>query len=197
MNEQVEKNEDKGLVVERDLDARYGAVRSVTDKVKQAERDHRPGTRQMLDDETAPVLRNYMQSALDGVKFSTVLHSTIPILWAVDPSGHLWFAIEEVVDTKNSGYLFPYARNLKLDDDQEKLGHPSVVGGAEARLGGEIMFDSGFDRPVWVLNNKSGRFGYGDDRKKEHLETVQADLGHHGIHVVVDFVLPVESRREI
>ncbi|WP_137151003.1 hypothetical protein [Devosia sp. FKR38] len=180
------------IVTSKNLDDAYGEVRPAA-RVDPAELSNLPGTRQRLDENSGPVLRRYMQSAIDGVLLSVVLHRTIPILWAIDEEGSFWFALEEVIDTATAGYLFPFARDLLLKTTQAKLGHPAVVGATKARLGGEIYFDDGLDPPAWVLNNKSGRFGYGEGRRKEHLNSAHSDLAVHGIDVVVDLIVSGKS----
>ncbi|MCP4396459.1 MAG: hypothetical protein GY801_03975 [bacterium] len=54
------------------------------------------------------------------------------------------------------GYIRPEDGKKKKPGSKEKYGHTSGVGGAVARIGGEILFEE--EAGGWVINNKSGRY---------------------------------------
>jgi len=78
------------------------------------------------------------------------------ILWAMTAEGHFIYAPEK-----------PEERDLPI-------GHPNLVGGAKARVCGELFFDE--DKETWIINNASGRYCKYYPNTSSYLENVKAHL---------------------
>lgn len=94
-----------------------------------------------------------------------------PYNWGIDAKGRVCI-IQEADHpygrTYLKGYVRPEDNSKRKPGTTEKYGHPSGVGGAPARIGGEILFDRRTNS--WVINNKSGRYSLGNaDRTPEQL----------------------------
>lgn len=115
------------------------------------------------------------------------LHGEVPILWAIDPTGALWVAFEEVVARTDQVPLFPKPYQLRLSDEFGKLGHPALVGGGPARVAGELyMDDDEFGEPAWTINLRSGRYSSNrSDLPDGVLDRVAELFRSCGIHVMV------------
>jgi hypothetical protein len=109
-------------------------------------------------------------------------------LWAVDESGQIWITMEEVCLSTQLGKRFPRMRNMPLDGSLQALGHPLLVNRGVARIAGEMILDdddSGNEDSWlhWVINNKSGRYGFGPYRVPGHLANVAAAFSGVGVTV--------------
>ncbi len=105
-------------------------------------------------------------------------------LWAVDETGQIWITMEEVCLLTQLGKRFPRMRNMPLDASLEALGHPLLVNRGVARIAGEMMFDDEDSWVHWIINNKSGRYGFGPYRDPVHLANVA--LAFSGVGVTVE-----------
>ena len=178
------------------LDERFGELVTPI-KVGAGEALFTPKSLQKLDKSSADLLRALMVSARDGNSLAITLFAEMPILWVVDADGEIWFSLEEVVNPESGQYLFPLARNRVVRSAVEvnnlaRLGHPALVSGAAARIGGEILYDDG-DPQCWVISNNSGRYGRTVGRTEQHLENVRLSFLDLGIDLVSHFV-PANSR---
>ena len=75
---------------------------------------------------------------------------------------------------------------VRPNGEPGRLGHPTLIGGKNARIGGELSFTE----EGWVMNNKSGRYSGHDDRGAEQLNNAAAMMRESGIDVVVNFLTP-------
>ncbi len=92
------------------------------------------------------------------------LSRTRKYLWLVDRDGKLMMGVEAPILGGEAGM---------------KYGHPSLNGGGEARIAGELEFDPPSGR--WVVNNKSGRYSLHADRGPEQLKNVAARFAEAGV----------------
>lgn len=97
-------------------------------------------------------------------------------IWLIDENGKMYVAPEEVV-------LDASGNPVKDGDKLLKLGHPTLVGGANARIGGELHYVDG----RWVMNNQSGRYSVHPDRSAEQLENAASVMRESGLDVETDF----------
>jgi len=109
-------------------------------------------------------------------------------LWAVDETGQIWITMEEVCLLTQLGKRFPRMRNMPLDASLEALGHPLLVNRGVARIAGEMMFDDEDSWMHWVINNKSGRYGFGPDRDPVHLANVALAFSGVGVTVKTAYI---------
>lgn len=115
---------------------------------------------------------------------------SITILWVVDEAGDLYFAVEEVLDTKNGMKQRPRARGITLNEAVKPLGHPLLISLGKGRIGGEIYVDGDqFGEFVLVINNRSGRYGRDHSRMSRHLDNVAQLFGSFGVRMIPDFAL--------
>jgi hypothetical protein len=142
----------------------------------------------MLNDDTAAYIKAAMDHITAGwVVGKVAMTNEILIIWLVDTIGRLRFSIEELV-------LFGVPRGIpkhqkcELHATADKLGHPALVGGANARIGGEIFFDPTADPPNWFINNKSGRYGLHPSRTSVHLDNVAHQFAKYGITLQKKFI---------
>lgn len=171
------------------LDTRFGPACSPTFN-HEAERTCLPRSLQRLDAQSGPALRVLMELAHTGLAIASLTSSSLPILWAVDEDGVVWFAMEEVVSQSDSQFMYALPRAFALPDGHVKLGHPCLISGRKGRIAGELVYDPDFGDHGWVISNKSGRFGFGDDRVLAHLENVAAEFGVYGIELDVYYIPP-------
>jgi hypothetical protein len=118
------------------------------------------------------------------------VHFSAPILWVVDADGELWFSIEEVVRIETGKFVMPLLKQTSVGEGLAKLSHPALLGGAEGRIGGEIIFDFRASVPCWYLTNDSGRYGRRPGRKEEHLNNVARLLKSFGMRLRTSFLEP-------
>ncbi|MEO5330826.1 MAG: hypothetical protein H7839_02275 [Magnetococcus sp. YQC-5] len=150
------------------------------------ERDFAPNSLSKLDNATADSLMWAMHEISSGWKLGKVLIYDTKIIWIIDRSGNLWFAIEELVlNGKPTGY--PKHTKLLITVSQSKLGHPALINCAQARIAGEIYFDTNSDPPIWKINNLSGRYGRHNSRTPVHLDNVVTLFKGYGIDVTPHF----------
>lgn len=129
----------------------------------------------------------YMLSVQNGCKITSYLCGSVTILWIVDRSGQIRMAVEEAYRINPKFVTIPILReNTRGSAGWFKLGHPSLVQNEDAlaRIGGELQFVE----DVWLLTNRSGRYGTLSDRRKEHLENVAQCLQQFGLRVEPDFL---------
>ena len=63
----------------------------------------------------------------------------------------------------------------------EKLGHPTLVGGDAARIGGEVRWVE--SEKAWKINDASGRYSSQADRSPDMLRNVQKSFSNSGTKV--------------
>lgn len=170
------------------LDIAFGPAFRPND-VSELEFTTRPLSLQKLNAETAASLEAYMSCAAE-LRVPRVIHEVSPILWIVDEVGDLWFSLEEVINRADRRYVYPLRRGFALPREHAKLGHPSLIEGARARIGGELLFDEDAEGGPWVITNKSGRYGFGPDRTESHLRKVVEVFRRHNIRVGSIYINP-------
>lgn len=168
-----------------ELDVCYGIVgRRKGSSVRFLEKKFRPNSYCVLGESSGGLISDLKQLA--SLSTVSVLTESVRLIWAVSRNGQVHLAFEELVDPNKGqlGQVFHPGMNLKPRID--KLGHPALVNDTEARISGELYLDDG----AWVINNKSGRFGFLADRCEQHLANVAAEFAKQGLEVEVDFLPP-------
>lgn len=132
----------------------------------------------------AEALMHWVSNRAHSLIQQSVLYQ-IAIIWVVNASGQIAYALEEAIDPKSFDLptvVAPFLRMPVLPKTRERLGHPALVDCGPARIGGEKICEPDQDgRFGWQLNNASGRYGYGEDRTKRHLENVKKEFENYGI----------------
>jgi hypothetical protein len=155
--------------------------------VRQAERKGQFSNTFQLDPAAARYLGELLQLSADYPPFKD-LAVNICFLWAVDESGQISITMEEVCLSSQFGTRFPRMRNMPLDSSLEALGHPLLVNQGLARIAGELMLDDDDSRTYWVINNKSGRYGFGPHRDPSHLANVASEFSGVGVAVQIHYI---------
>jgi hypothetical protein len=76
------------------------------------ERDVRPRSLQLLNDETAKWLKAFMEATEKGLGVTRYVYCELPILWVVDSAGQILLSVEEVVETEHPHeFVRPRLRN--------------------------------------------------------------------------------------
>jgi hypothetical protein len=180
----------EGVSIEKpDLDRNFGDAIN-PNRVEPLEGSMKPLSYNILSKDTAKILRDLMMSATCDLKISEYTHRCLPILWLIDESGNIIIALEEVYISSDRDFLHPRFKGQDLSDMQARLGHPALVGGKAARIGGELIFDPGATPPTWVLTNESGRYGLRSGRTRQHLENAAAAFRALGIELDAFFTNP-------
>ncbi|WP_141105632.1 hypothetical protein [Rhizobium sp. R635] len=157
----------------------------------------KPRSLHKLDGHSASLLREYFQTAKRGLGVTKLNHLCLIILWLMDESGTIWFALEEAYSADHSGSHIhhPVSRVWSLPSKYLKLGHPALLSGdpKKARIGGEIVYDPDFGEHEWVISNKSGRFGPNSKKQpREHLEKAAEVWKQFGIDLDVHYLKPAD-----
>ena len=88
--------------------------------------------------------------------------TSVTLLWAMEPSGKVAVAVEELAELPNGDELtgHPRRRNYpRHPSEEKKLGHPCLVGHGQARIAGELFLDQTEEgRLLWHMNVNSGRY---------------------------------------
>lgn len=139
-----------------------------------AGRVRKPNSRTILDANAVAALMKCQE--LSHPALTSPIPRSAVFLWLVDEVGNFVMAIEELTN----GEVKP--RTLKIDG-LEALGHPTLVDGKPARIGGELHFESG----EWWLTNRSGRYcrnrGWSDKRILNFLKNVAEVCKNVGLEV--------------
>ena len=127
-----------------DLDALYGEP-IVPHRRGPLEGSLQPHSREILNSGSAKRLKALMTVTNKGLGVTKFVYCELPILWATDINGGIWFAVEEVREKATGEFVFPRIRDTKIAKDHEKLGHPALLLNTDAtargRIGGEILYD--------------------------------------------------------
>jgi hypothetical protein len=111
---------------------------------------------------------------IPSIKNPLVLQKGKEYIWLMDKSGTLRVG-EEVL---TGGKL--------LDGSPAKLGHPTLVGGDAARIGGELRWVE--SEKSWKINNESGRYTKSQtDRTTDMLRNVQKSFSNNGTKVNINY----------
>lgn len=166
-----------------DLDVDFGTA-VVPRYIDQHEIDHISLSLVRLDAENAQILKNLMGLAVHHHHIVSMPFRWLYFLWLISEEGDFLFAYEEMLALATPNARAARQVGAAIPIGQVRLGHPSMVGGAPARIGGELLYD--YRDGVWILSNRSGRYGVG--RVKNQLENVQELLTDFGVKVGTHFV---------
>lgn len=171
------------------LDIRFGKVSApIRQGATHAERRLSPLSRTNKNNNHSIALLASASNLSSKCPLSALLFSQIYMIWLVDSEGNLLIALEEGFPISEEFKRYPMARNSTLHPAHDRLGHPSLVGGAAARIGGEIYLDTGFNPPCLVMSNASGRYGINCGREPQQLENVANLLRNENINIITQFV---------
>ena len=184
----------------QNFDEKFGPSRQPDDRgkppaVSEWEKKDRPYSLTKLTDQSASHLKSLMDMSLLAWKGGATLINDINIIWIVDDNGCVWFAIEELHNRElreREEICHARHRNLQITKALQKLGHPALILGdkKKARIGGEIYFEPRNKPPLWIINNQSGRYGFGPAREERHLSEVTTVFKTCGIDLEEDFRPP-------
>lgn len=168
-----------------DLDEEFGPVIPPQNGLKAWERNEQLVCYE-LNQLSAKQLSNLLETAAEGGMLLDVALS-VTVIWIVTKDGDLIFALEETI-VEGGTSRRPRMRGIPLNGNVKPLGHPLLVNGASARIGGELYLD--YDRDgnlVWVLSNRSGRYGMHKSRTPTQLNNVALLFQRYGIEVQTEF----------
>jgi hypothetical protein len=133
-----------------------------------------------LDAPSARRIARFIEMSKDKGRFSIYPFVDFSLLWLVTEYGEIRIAVEEgVLPESTSGEKrFPLPNAIKRN--YVKLGHPALVQGAHARIGGEIGCDLETDPAQWYITNRSGRYGVNLGRTEAQLANVAAEFAKLG-----------------
>jgi hypothetical protein len=169
-----------------ELDQMFGPPIRPLNGLKSWEDDERL-LRYELNQASARQLSKLLSTAAEG-GFLLSIATAVTIIWVVTERGDMVFALEETIEVGGKSRR-PRMRGVPLDGTVKPLGHPLLVDGATARIAGELRLDTtAIDgQLVWILNNRSGRYGLHNTRTQMHLENVAELLRRYGIPVETEF----------
>lgn len=137
----------------------YGPLRSPSE-VANWEHGRRPRSLSTLTDDTGRQLSTYC--AVCGSPLFACAASAITFLWAMDESGDIKLAVEEIAELPDGRELTGHPRRRNFPShpsDEKKLGHPCLIDEQPARIAGELFMDRADDGElVWFVNTNSGRY---------------------------------------
>lgn len=177
----------------KDLNALYGDALE-PGRFDPLEKEIRPRSLQRLDESTAKLLKGLMTATSSGLGISSYVYCSLPILWATDKDGEIFFAVEEMIDLETREFVYPRVPGAPVDNNRQRLGHPALLAAAPGRIAGEILFDVKAEPPVWVITNASGRYGLRRGRKSEHLTNVCSRFADFGIKLMDQFIPPRKAK---
>jgi hypothetical protein len=158
-----------------------------TSAVSSAEQRYIPQSCEKLSNKNGKKLKSLMDEVSVGVILSKLTFWAVSILWAMDEHGDIYFAVEEVLDGRGR-LMFPLPDSLDTPVGKVKLGHPSLIKCAKARIAGEINFDMNAASPGWVISNKSGRYGLRKTTTRAHLDNVVDVFSKYNITLAPYFI---------
>lgn len=152
------------------IDARFGDCKE-PGRVGQYEVSRAPASLFQFDETTAGKLKAIAATLDAEFKISHCLYTDFTVIWLIDDAGALLIALDEVVaDDERRTYPLPRVMSTDTRMRERKLGHPSLVQGKAARIGGELNYEP--EEKLWYLTNMSGRYGLGCGRTPGQLGEV-------------------------
>jgi len=149
------------------------------------EQEHAPISLTKLNSLSAVGLNALMNEVRNNFAATNVLVSDTIIIWVVDEIGDIWFAIEEMFhDGAPTG--LPKFQDFEPTRGIRKLGHPSLISAGNGRIGGEIDFCNTTSPPIWMINNRSGRYGRHETRTLRHLRNAANEFRSYGIELEIE-----------
>lgn len=137
------------------FDRSYGVVRE-PDGTKPWELEMTPKSKAMLDSGTVASLRVHAQACREPLL--RYAPKWITFIWVVDTDGKFHIAVEELAAMEPSNLSGAPRLRRHHPSETKKLGHPSLVGGAVARIAGELFVDEVGGEISWWVNCDSGRY---------------------------------------
>jgi len=145
-----------------------------------------PKSLQVIDSSNSLTISQLMTMMPSSSPTISYILEWTKFLWLVSENGELRISLEEYVNIETGepfGIRFEGFDKVTTVEKGTmaltRLGHPSLTDNLAARIGGEIEWDRKLMK--WVISNKSGRYGYGKDRKEIHLINVQNKFKEMGI----------------
>ena len=171
----------------QNLDIEFGELRA-PEKIMAWEKGRRPNSLCTVDANLLMTL-----SALRDCAQSQLLKSaaqTQNYLWIMDDNGDIKIAIEEIaiLDGKPDTRGFPRRRGYKHPSEDQKLGHPTLLDGGDARIAGELALDLDGNRLLWVLNANSGRYCKQKPPSKRQVDATAKLIRDMGLDIQVDYL---------
>ena len=142
-----------------------------------------------LTQSTADLLKLLMQQIAAGCPIGRTFMNDVILIWLVDANGSILISIEELVFNKRPQGV-PKFQSVPLTKDCDKLGHPSLILAANARIAGEVRYHSDRDPAIWSINNASWRYGLYEGRTSIQLERVVERFHEVGIKLEPNFLQP-------
>lgn len=173
------------------LDVQFGECKE-PGQVGQYEARFVPSSCFHFNKSTAGRLRAIAATLDAELKISHCLYTDFTVIWLVNDVGALLIALDEVI-TDDEQHTFPLPRAVGSDARfrERKLGHPSLVHGNAARIGGELNYEA--VAGLWYLTNKSGRYGVNCGRTPLQLNEVAKIFEAQGFPVRQRFQGPVKK----
>jgi len=169
-----------------ELDDLYGRVIQAQSGLKNWETNESLKTYE-LDQTSAQDLAELLVLAQNGALGQTIMQA-LTFLWVINSDGDIIFALEETINLQGTARR-PRMRGIPLNSNVKPLGHPLLVGGAGARIGGELYIDEAEGGTLtWVLDNRSGRYGTHPSRNNTHLENAADVFRRYRLPIETDFV---------
>ncbi len=144
------------------LNTRYGALRPALRRLAKGE----------LDQTNNITKRDVITISSDGPKtvWNKILKKNLQYIWVVDAAGNL--VLGEDIDS-----------GISSADERDKQGHPTLIDGRSARLGGELFWKKGEDgkRGFWEVNLFSATYS-------NHLEK-PSELANQYLDNVISYLL--------
>ncbi|WP_152621298.1 hypothetical protein [Bradyrhizobium japonicum] len=139
-----------------------------------------------LNQSSARQLSNLLATATEGGMLLAVAIA-VTVIWIIADDGSMVFALEETI-VEGGTSRSPRMRGIPLSGNVKPLGHPLLVNGSGARIAGELYLDRNEDDAlIWVLNNRSGRYGMHRSRTRAHLDNAAELLRRYGVIVQAEF----------
>lgn len=145
-------------MTKEELDESYGAPRAAL-RVDPWEVNRAPKSKTFLDEPAGSALKQYREVS----EFTLFVFAAkcVSYLWLIDVRGQFVLAVEELAEMPDGTSItgFPRRRDYPVHPAEEKkLGHPTLVGGSDARIGGELFLDDPDGSLQWFVNVNSGRY---------------------------------------
>jgi hypothetical protein len=137
----------------------------------------------LLDTAGGRDLKAYLEHACGEAYLARHFCDGFNTLWLIDTDGHIRIAIEEMAILDAPTFVSVPMPNA-VRNNAIKLGHPSLVEGDVARIGGELTLLTATG--TYYISNKSGRFGSG--RSRDHLENAAKLFVAKGIEVTTSYL---------
>ena len=168
---------------DHDLDQVFGAC--TRGQRKQSEIDVDKLSWYDLDATTAPWLESIRLTAEQNPLLQKLL-TNITLLWVVTEQGTIRICIEQSYEITSPSRRF--ARPRETDDNSRllPLGHPMLTDDDTARIAGELYLEQSGPNMIWVLSNKSARYGVG--RSNAQLGNVVGRFANLGVLVDIYFL---------